>query len=211
MIINSDNNSLLILQDNNLIIRNLNEYTLLKYQDFNGNRIILKIGNIEIIETFNEGIFNVIHKDISMQIRDKIELCKRIKLNDEKFIYELLLSEKSPEFNMEFLLKALNPFYNRLKFNNDLIIVDNLFCVDKNGQAYFIEKNENKKLCIVANNLKTLNYKTDLGDLQISFRTLEIIYKVLFLLHPNLKDNVFTRQLSEDILKIIGGKNESSK
>lgn len=206
MIINSDNNSLLILQDNKLIIRNLNEYTLLKYQDFNGKRIIVKIGNIEIIETFNEGIFNVIHRDISMQIRDKIELCKRIKLNDEKYIYELLLNEKSPEFNMEFLLKALKPFYDRLKFNENNIIVDNIFSVDKNGQAYFLDDDHFERLCIVASKLNTLKYNTDLGNIEINFKTLEIIHKVLFLLNPNLNDQVFIRQLPQKLIKKISVK-----
>lgn len=201
-IINSDNNSLLILNNDKLIIRTLNEYNLLKYQDFKGNRIIVNIGKCEIVETFNEGIFNVKYENFSMQLRNKNEICKRIKANDENYIIELLKNEKKEEFNMEFLMIALKEYYNNLKFTDKEIIVNRFFSVDKNGQAYFLnENNQKQNLCIVATNLKNLNYKTDLGNIIIDYRTLEIIYKVLFLLNPNKSDMVFIRQLPNYILK----------
>jgi hypothetical protein len=203
MLINSDNNSLLILKDQKLIIRNLNEYTLLKYQEFNGNRIILKIGNTEIIETYNDGIFNVCYNDLSMQIRDPIELCKRIKFNDQKYIIELLINEKSNEFNMDFIVKSLSNYFDNLKFTDTEIIINSMFSVDLNGQAYYFFNDKKIKICIVASNLKTFDYKTQLGNIKIDFRTLEIIHKVLFLLFPNCKDLIFFRQLPKKIQDLI--------
>lgn len=203
MLINSDNNSLLILKDQKLFIRNLNEYTILKYQEFNGNRIILKIGNTEIIETFNDGIFNVSYNNLSMQIRDPIELSKRIKFNDEKYIIELLLNEKSNEFNMDFIVTSLSNYFDNLKFTDTEIIINSLFSVDLNGQAYYYSNDKKLKLCIVASNLKSFDYKTQLGNIKIDFRTLEIIHKVLFLLSPNCHDTVFFNQLPIKIQDLI--------
>ncbi len=207
MIVNSDNNSLLIIDKNKLIIRNLNEYNIMKYQDFNGNRIIVKIGKCDIVETYNEGIFNVSFDKISMQIRDPNDLCKRIKFNDENYIIELLKNENKDKFNMDFLLKSLSGYHEFLKFTDHEIIINNMFSVDKNGQAYyFTDPKFKNKLCIVASNLKKLDYKTEIGNIIIDFRTLEIIHKVLFLISPNINDSIFINQLPIEIKKIIVGK-----
>ena len=138
-----------------------------------------------------------------MQIRDKIELCKRIKFNDEKYIIELLKNEKQNEFNTNFLLQALNCYLDQLKFDQDEIIINGLFSVDKNAQAYYLDNNIKSRLCIVASNLQILEYNTILGKININSRTLEIIHKVLFLLNPNLNDSVFMNQLPKNIRDII--------
>ena len=204
MIINSDNQSFLFLDKfNNLLIRNINEYTILKYYNFNNERIILKIGKCEIIETYNDGIFNVSFENLSMQIRDPIELCKRINFNDEKYIIELLKNEKQEKFNTDFIIQALKCYYDHLKFNKDEILINNLFSVDLNGQAYYFHENEKKKLCIVANNLQKFEFNTILGKVEINFKTLEIIHKVLFLLNPNCQDLIFFNQLPKKIQDLI--------
>jgi len=77
MIIDSDYKTLTIIDNKGLMkIRNLNEYNLMKYEKFNGNRIILKLGKTaEIVETFNNGVFNVKIKTLRTQLRDKEKIC----------------------------------------------------------------------------------------------------------------------------------------
>jgi hypothetical protein len=204
MIINSDFDTLTIMDNDKLIFRQLNEYNLLKYDVFKGNRIIVKLNdNCDISETFNEGIFNVRYNQTKMQLRDKIELSKRlIFCIDNKTdipIKQLMLNKQRDTVNQDYLLNALKPYYDKIKFTNDEIIVKDVFKVDKNGQAY--KKNNNKwsSLCIVVSRTNDEIIKTDLGKLKISFKTLEILYKVLFLIFPNTNDKIFMNQLNASL------------
>ncbi len=210
MIINSDQDSLLIIQESKLIIRNLNEYNILKYKDYNGKRIFVKIGNIDIQETYNNGIFNIIvSKDgkekLTFQEHNSIELCKRILFNDEKRLIEFFQKHKAKDIDQQFLIKSLQAFYKFLKFNNEGVIINKIFKVDKNGQAYFLKRKEWKRLCIVAENSKKFKMFLDLGlgDQEVNFQTVEILHKVLFLLNPNCEDSIFMNQLPNEIKKEI--------
>jgi hypothetical protein len=211
MILNSDQNSLLIVDDNSkLLIRNLNEYTILKYKHYNGKRINLKIGNIQVIETYNDGIFNVIvtnenNDQLKFQIHDKIEFCKRILFNDEKLIKDFINESKKDDINQQFLIKSLSAFFDKLKFLKDGIEINEIFKIDNNGQAYFKNNNNWNFLCIVAVNHKNFKYIDDigLGNIEIDFRTMEILHKTLFLLNPNLDDGIFMNQLPLKLKEIL--------
>ncbi len=205
MIIDSDYQTLTIIDKGGIKIRNLNDYNILKYQEFDGNRIIIKLSdNCEIVETYNEGIFNVNVGSISMQITDYIELAKRIKFcmetKTDQPIKDLLLEHKKEELNREFLTKALSHYGNRIKFS-DKIIIDDIFAIDENGQAYFLIKEKLTRLCIVAINHEVLKMNIDhaLGNIKIDFRTKEIFCKALFLLFPDKTDMIFFNQLPEEI------------
>lgn len=208
MIIDSDYNTLTIkTHDGQILLRNIDEYNLLKYQDYNGERIITDLADgVNITETFNDGIFNVTYKDISMQIRDKIELAKRIvycKNNKtSEPIKELLLKNVESQLKEDILINWLMPFGYRLQIDKEQIIIDDLFKVDTNGQAYYKMPNgEFKRLCIVVGNegqvKREINH--DLGKMNIDFKTMEIYNKVLFLLFPNINDVVFFNQLTPEI------------
>ena len=208
MILDNDYETLTVKDDNGLIlIRNIDEYNLMKYGDFDGKRIIKKLDkDTEITETFNDGIFNVRHKEFSLQVRDKIELCKRLKhcmaYNTIEPIKELLIKSVEKELDKNFLDTALKPFSKRIETKKDMIIIDKLFAVDQNGQAYIIEDDDKfKRLCIVAHETGKMNHVLShtLGNFKLNFKTLEIYIKVLFLLFPNFNDKVFWNQLPKEI------------
>lgn len=214
MILDSDYQALTVLDDSGKIfIRNIDEYNLLKYRDFNGGRIILDLDkDTNITETFNNGIFNVSHKKYSMQIKDRIELAKRIMFcqanNTIEPIKELLLNKAKKEINETFLIASLSGYGDKIIFKDNKILIDDVFAVDKDGQAYFIIDNEFHRLCIVAGKIGQLSHKLKhtLGKFEIDFRTMEIYNKVLFLLFPNVKDNVFMNQLPKNLKSLVKGK-----
>jgi len=200
---------------NKIIIRNIDEYNLLKYGElFKGDRIIVKLSDeCQVIETYNNGIFNIKYKEYKMQIRDKIEVCKRLKFCMEQNttipIKELLLNEVKTTIEINWLKEVLKPFGDRVEIKEDKkIIIDNLFMVDERGQAYYKTNQDFKSVCIVADQKGKLNYKLghELGKFNLNFRTLEIYSKVLFLLYPNMNDSVFINQLPKKIKEIIKGK-----
>jgi len=215
MIIDSDYETLTVKDESGkILIRNIDEYNILKYQDFKGNRIIIDLDkDTNITETFDEGIFNISHKGTKMQLRNKIEIAKRVKFcmdNDTiEPIKELLLNNIESEIKDSLLDRWLMPFHERLEVGKKEIIIDKIFKVDMNGQAYNLRsKNNWSHLCIVASQTGQLNriIKHDLGKVKIDFRTMEIYNKVLFLLFPNLKDTVFTGQLSPQTKRLIKSK-----
>ncbi len=217
-IIDNNYDTLTVLDNNKqLLIRSINDYTLLKYEDFNGERIHLKIGNVEVLETFNDGIFNIRVGDHRLQSHNKIEVSKRIKycmtnqVTDP--IMELMREELSQEINREFFNNMLKPFKKRTEILDDKsIIIDGIFKVDMNGQAHVkIGRTKWKFVCIVAGDMNFKHQITHaLGKFKIDFKTTEIYLKVLFLLYPDLKDRVFFNQLPSNIKKKLQ-ENEKDK
>jgi len=215
MIIDNDYETLTVKdKDNKIKIRNIDEYNLMKYQDFDGDRIIVNLNkNCSVIETFDEGIFNIRFKNYRMQLRDKIEVCKRLKFaietHNDNPIKELLLDNVKDSLDKDFLIMVLKGYGERVKITDKEILIDEWFKVDMNGQAYFKNIHEEfKAVCIVANKTGQMNYKLkhELGKFDLSFKTLEIYFKVLFLLFPNKEDSVFMNQLPKKLKGIINGK-----
>lgn len=215
-IIDNDYNTLTVLdKDQKLLIRNINEYTLLKYRDFGGKLIKVKLTkDIVVEETINnEGVFNVRVGKHKLQTRNKIEIAKRLKFcmtnKTTEPIIELLRDELTEEINREFFKNALLPFGDRIQFlEDDSILIDDLFKVDKNGQAH-VRKNKDdfKFICIVAGDPKFKHHiNHSLGTFKIDFRTTEIYFKVLFLLFPDIKDKVFYDQLPKIVQKRLRDK-----
>jgi len=219
-IIDNNYDTLTVLdKDQKLLIRSINDYTLLKYKDFNGERIHFKLGNVEVLETFNDGIFNVNVGENKLQTHNKIEMAKRIRFcvtnNTNEPIIELLKDELSEEMNKEFFVNMLKPFMNRVKILDDkAIIIDDIFKVDMNGQAHVKVSGKNgwKFICIVAGSPQFKHQLTHkLGTFKIDFRTTEIYFKVLFLLYPDLSDDVFFKQLPSNIKKKLQKNKEDKK
>ncbi len=186
------------------------EYFLLKYLDFEGKRIFYQFNkNSWIQETYNEGIFNLVYKDASMQLRDaeKVVFCINFHRQNPTSKHrlqpfeELFTKNFTEKLETDVLKSILKAFDHRLKFVNDGIEVDDRFSVDKNGQAYQKFDGIWRTICIVANTSQTndrFNIDTVIGNIEINAKSLEIIAKVMFLLKPNMKDSVFTSQLSKD-------------
>ena len=93
------------------------------------------------INTLNKLSYRILKRVLIVTRMIKSTICKRIKFNDEKYIIELLKNEKQNEFNTNFLLQALNCYLDQLKFDQDEIIINGLFSVDKNAQAYYLDNN----------------------------------------------------------------------
>jgi hypothetical protein len=215
-IIDSDYQTLTIKTiDNQILIRNIDEYNLLKYGEFEGKRIIVNLPeNVKVVETFDEGIFNVSNNDVSIQLRDRIEICKRLTycMQNETSdpIKELLLNSIETEIKKDVLEKWLIPFYERVQIIDCEVIIDNIFKVNKDGTAYYKDSKGWNFLCIVvhSNGQQNRIIKHELGEVKIDFKTIEIYNKVLFLLFPNLQDNIFLNQLPLKIKTLILKRND---
>lgn len=131
-------------------------------------------------------------------------MCRELESNQP--LLELFKEEIQDDLNEEFFKVSLSAFENRVKINDDKdIIIDEFFKVDKNGQAHF--KNINgqwKFLCIVAGSPKFKHFiQHAIGRFEVDYKTIEIYYKVLFLLYPNKSDSVFYNQLPDHIKEVI--------
>lgn len=201
----------IILENNKVKVIPKNPYTILKYERFNGNRIMYKIDdNNEISETYDNGIFNCKVNGYMMQIRDYIQLSEAVLsydlTNNLGFYHTVCSGILNKAFDINTLRGYLNGYLERLEFINNEIIIDNFFKVDKNGSAYFLtDKGLWNYLCIVPlgdhqfnngniNNGHTIE-KNGLIDLSII-----VLSKIMYLFNPDLSDNVLTRQLPEYIL-----------
>ncbi len=177
-------------------------YYTLKYDHFGGNRIFHKfVDDIRVEETYNDGIFNIWMNDNTMQISDAETICDCILNKDLKKIRETFMVWYSEKVRDDVIKCVLAPYANRAVINEDgSLIVDGLFKVDIHGAAHYLDEKW-EFLCIVASGTKsTLPIKLpNYGKVDITPRTLEIIAKAFFLLHPNIHDGVFMSQLPDKI------------
>lgn len=200
-------------KDGNIDTKPKTDYFMLKYNDYEGDRIYYQFNNDSYIqETFNDGIFNATYKNERMQIReaDKIAFCINFHKYQKEAEPEIRLKPFEDLFKKNYtdtiqlnvLKDFLKDYSHRLEFFEDGIEIDKRFFVNKNGQANVKVKGVYHFLCIVARGyLSSFNYKTKIGNVKINSKSLEIIAKVFFLLNPNLEDSVFTSQLDKDVLE----------
>ena len=208
-------NSLLIYENGKTKLYTADVYNMLKFKQFNGERIILntkdkKNGKVFVQETYDRGIFNVEYGGETLQIRDTIELSKAIdeylKTKTNTMIKELFLA-KYREANyvriMELMAKS---FGKHVKVVKGEFVIHDMFMVDKKGSAHYKSKNKdhvNKKLkrnwkylCIVPKGkLRKMRIKTKIGEMELTRTDVEIMAKVGFLLYPDINDSVFMNQL----------------
>lgn len=216
MLLETRTDQLIIMDSNgNIDTKPKTDYFLLKYKDFDGDRINYQFDKDSYIqETFNDGIFNCTFQKESMQIReaDKIAFCinfhrLQIKAKDEirtKPFADLFKKNYVETIQLDVLKDFLKDYKHRLEFLNDGIEVDQRFFVNKVGQASVKKKGVYHNLCIVAEGyLGSFNYESKIGKIEINSKSLEIIAKVFFLLNPNLKDGVFINQLEPETIEEI--------
>jgi hypothetical protein len=101
----------------------------------------------------------------------------------------------------------------------DVYIDDGLFKIDAHGNAGVIsfEEEDGKKemyrpICIVAHgDIKERSIETPIGPVSMNEQTVTTLAKAMFLLDPDLEDNVFTRQLPPFVLEELKARRQRQK
>lgn len=200
----------------------LTPYTEVKYRHFNGNRIAYRFSEeMEVQETYDDGIFNCSYKTAQMQIRKQDAVAEAILQHyrcGSTSAYERLFLQEYADRNCIDLLKFMLAGYRqRLRFeekstDDEAIYIDNgSFKVDRHGNAYVKDDNEYRRICIVVKgNLSEICVETPIGRISLDETALTILAKTMFLLNPNLEDEVFRRQMPSRMLAALeeqsGGK-----
>ncbi|MCL4436334.1 MAG: hypothetical protein M1503_03090 [Thaumarchaeota archaeon] len=207
---------LIVLLDGKVAALSKTPYTVLKHKYFQGKRIIYAFNNseMELVETYDDGIFNAYLKSAHLQIRKRDQVAEVI-LNHhdtgDTTHYERLFGQEYAEQNRLDLLKHLLLEYRqRVRFSSsgNQFEVDSFFSVDQHGNAHVRDDPSKpagwRNLCLVAQGQLTPRYvETPIGPVQLDEKGLTILAKVLFLLNPNLEDQVFTRQISEKLRRML--------
>jgi hypothetical protein len=191
----------------------LTPYTEVKYKHFNGNRIAYRFNNeMAVQETYDDGIFNCTYKTAQMQIRKRNAIADSVLQHyrcGSTEAYERLFLQEYAERNYIDLLKFLLAGYRqRLRFEENsgdgAIYIDGSFKVDRHGNAYVKDGNEYRSICIVVQgNLFETSAETPIGRVSLDEKALTILAKTMFLLDPNIEDEVFRRQIPSQILAAL--------
>lgn len=190
----------------------LTPYTEVKYRHFNGNRIAYRFNQeMEVQETYDDGIFNCTYRTAQMQIRKRDAIADAILQHykrESTSAYERLFLQEYADRNCIDLLKFMLAGYRqRLRFeekgnSEEAIHVDDSFKVDRHGNAYVKDDNhEYRRICIVVQgNLSETSVETPIGRIRLDETALTILAKTMFLLNPKLEDEVFRRQVPSQVL-----------
>lgn len=192
----------------------LTPYTEVKYKHFNGNRVAYRFNEeMEVQETYDDGIFNCTYKTAQMQIRKRDAIAYTILQHHRcgsTSAYEKLFLQEYAEGNCMDLLKFMLAGYRRrLRFegnsNDEAIYIDDgSFKVDRHGNAYVKDDDKYRTICIVVQgNLSETSVETPIGRVSLDERALTILAKMMFLLNPNIEDEVFRRQVPPQILAAL--------
>jgi len=199
----------------------LTPYTEVKYKHFNGNRIAYRFSEeMEVQETYDDGIFNCSYKTAQMQVRKRDSIAEAILDHyrcGSASAYERLFQQEYADRNCIDLLKFMLAGYRqRLRFeeksnDEETIYIDNNFKVDRHGNAYVKDDHKYRRICIVVQgNLSETGIETPIGRIPLDETALTILAKTTFLLNPNLEDEVFRRQMPSQMLAALeeqsGGK-----
>ncbi|AIC15181.1 hypothetical protein [Nitrososphaera viennensis] len=191
----------------------LTPYTEVKYKHFNGNRIAYRFNEeMEVQETYDDGIFNCSYKTAQMQIRKRDAIAEAILQHyrcGSTSTYERLFQLEYTDRNCIELLKFMLAGYRqRLRFeeksNDEAIHIDGSFKVDRHGNAYVRDGHEYRRICIVVQgSLSETGVETPIGRIPLDETALTILAKTIFLLNPKLEDEVFRSQVPSQILAAL--------
>ena len=215
------------------------EYSKLKYGQYEGNRIFywkLNEDGVEIAETFDDRIFNCscINKDgksETIQIRDEYsnKLCDIIQKKSKQLYIELYKEIYFAKHKTDLLNELMIESYNgRVVAQKDgSFVIDDVFMVNSKGQAFFISSKRSKNpqwssLCIVVQgSLRSQTIETNVGAIEFDPTLLTIMYKIDYLVSPTVEaisghiNNVFMSQLPNWLqkqveLNVLGKINENA-
>lgn len=195
------------------------QYYLIKYESYEGNRIIYKLDDDRTItETYNDGIFNCTFKKHLIQIRKREDIALSIAehaKNKSTSMYDNIFSEEYTKIHRDEILDSFFTHQqDRVMRHGDIVKIDDTFYVDSHGTAHVWNEQSNRWsiLCIVVSKTtENLTIVTDSGDIKIDETMQSVLAKVQFLLHPNMTDDVFTNQLPKDILERLRKQHHSTQ
>ncbi len=205
----------IIMRDNKVETITKDTYSLVKYKNYDGNRIFYDFGNgSKVQETYDDGIFNCYLNEVVLNIRDGKKICEFI-LDKNISGYEQYIKEHYIEqHRTELLDKIISTFDERVTKVKDGYVVDDMFKVDNKGTSYYQTDGSNWKfLCTVAQgNIRKMSIDSPVGVLELDTTCMTILAKIGFFCNPNVEDHVFMNQLPNKIQKLlmdeskIGGK-----
>lgn len=205
---------LIVMQNSKVETLPLSPYTALKHKYFHGNRIIYKFNDeMEVMETYTDGIFNCTLRSERLQIRKRDDIAKAIvrhhETNDCTYYEQIFATEYAKHYRTDLLMQLLEVYGERVKVRGDAFVIDGIFRVDQHGNAYVKEANKYgwKNICIVVQGkLKPRYIDTPIGSIQLDETAMTIIAKTTFLLFPNLEDTVFGQQLPDGVKRMLESK-----
>lgn len=164
-------------------------------------------------ETYNDMIFNAELAGVPAQIRSNYanQLCEAIEQDDIALYQQIFTDHDSLEFDTKLLDSAIEMFGDRVKVVNDGFVVDDLFLVDRKGTAWVWDYETNtkmimgnggcKSLCIVVKKMPAAGFVD--GKYQVDSLIYTVLSKVMYLMDPDMNDQVFTRQIPERHMEIL--------
>lgn len=197
-----------------------NSYSILKKMYFGDNRIMYTFADfVQITETYNPRIFNLVYDKFMITVRQEYanQICDCILEHYKTGTYvkykELFLNVYSEEHEdeiVESFILGLSPYIKiekkTFKHNTGLApvpvyLINDNFAIDSKGTSYYKRESDNTWafLCTVVQS-HNQSYKVQLkgvGWAKLSEKMSDVISKIIFFLHPNIKDTVFTNQLHE--------------
>ena len=192
---------LLIIDDGNGITTiPKSDYYLLRIKHYNGNRIFYDWGadGATVKETYNDGIFNCWLEGRQVQIADASGVSSAIleqNVKSYKQLFEKWFEVTAQEAVIDLLLEKHITRVAKTKAGYE---IDGVFMVNKHGVSHCIENEKWRHLCLVAVSTPAMSIVVrNLGRVTINPITSTIMAKINFLLNPNMKDRVFTSQLTE--------------
>ena len=213
-------------RDTNIIIRTKKDvyehrpndsYNKLKYGTFKGNRIFHEWDSeTNVVETYNERIFNCICGGERLQLRNANDICKAILDKDQEAFTELFRQNYYNLHKAELIEGLIDNdilMKGRVKrTNNGEFIVDEAFKVDANAITYVLDfhlkaNSKRKKkwnhLCTV---IKLKNspreVMTKVGKVAIDSKLQDCISKILCLVQPITWDQTIWNQIPNWIKRI---------
>lgn len=222
--------------DGNVSSRPTGDYYKMRLFSYNNGRIHYIFGEDSyIFETFDQRIFNAMHNGMRLQLRqdlsDRIIAAIRYHQNTgNSSHFEDLFEYATKEIPFRNILEAYLKNIDCLKKVDQGYIVHDEFLIDNKGNAWirreeprdgltdeYYKKNplqrEWQSLCIVMQGHSSMANDSWIPDetgaiVRVNSLTMTIITKVMFLVAPNLQDQVFTNQLPMALrikLKKVGG------
>lgn len=209
-------------------------YTKLKYERFRGGRIEYSFGDGvgSVQETYSDGTFNCTFRGMAMQIRSRdviaVAILEHMRCMGSS-LYESLFREEYEKLHQADLLKYMLAGYrDRVRVvtmaaaaaggdSIDVYIDDGLFKIDAHGNAGVLSYEEDGKemyrlICIVAHGdvRGGREIDTPVGPIRMNDQTVTTLAKAMFLLDPDLEDEVFTRQLPPFVLEELKARKENA-
>lgn len=218
-ILEEHDDELIVMVDGRVMTIPNNSYTIVRKINFGGKRIQYEFAPfVSATETFNDRIFNLVYDKYLITVRQDMatKICDAIldhyKKGDYSEFKDLFLSVYSEEHQDELVEKfilELSPHVELVKsfkhlqgtITGNVYIVGEKFAIDPNGTSYYKREadNEWQFLCTVVTS-QTQSYRVPMGDLgwaKLNEKVSGIIAKIVFFLNPNVKDSVFTNQISK--------------